>query len=115
MKINKYSILIGIAVLAVVIMVGVILYSVNFGGNFNFLNFSPKMSSEFVAQKSVEYINSNILQAQNKTANLVSFSEESGLVKVNLEIDGQNYDSYVTQDGKLFFVEALEINLSENQ
>lgn len=108
-KLNKNSILVIVAVLAVAITSFLVIADSFFSDAFSFLGLSS--SSEEIAKKSVDYINSQLLQ-DGKTATLVSFSKESGVVKMTLNIGGSNYDSYATRDGKLFFPEALNISLS---
>lgn len=69
---------------------------------------SQKESVEAVAKKSVDYLNSNVLQDGRK-ANLVGFSEESGIIKMNIKIGESSYTSYVTRDGKILFPEGIKI------
>ena len=59
-------------------------------------------SSEDLAQKAIDYINKNIL-SEGLTASLVSVVEESGLYKIHIKIGEEEYDSYVSKDGKLLF------------
>jgi glutaredoxin len=67
-----------------------------------------------VAQNAVNYINENLLQGQ--TATLESVEEENGLYKINISIDGTNFASYVSKDGKLLFPTTIElIETSETQ
>ena len=59
-------------------------------------------SPEDLAQKAIDYINENML-SEGLTASLVSVVEESGLYKIHLKIGEEEYDSYVSKDGKLLF------------
>jgi glutaredoxin len=59
-------------------------------------------SSEDMAQKAIDYINKNMLSGDT-TASLVSIVEESGLYKIHIKIGEEEYDSYVSKDGKLLF------------
>ncbi len=59
-------------------------------------------SPEDLAQKAIDYINKNIL-SEGITASLVSVVEESGLYKIHIKIGEEEYDSYVSKDGKLLF------------
>jgi len=59
-------------------------------------------SPEDLAQKAIDYINENML-SEGLTASLVNVVEESGLYKIHLEIGGEEYDSYISKDGKLLF------------
>ena len=112
MYLNKNLIFIGILVL-VLIVTGFLL----FGGEkiesiTSFLN--PGVSNEAIAKKAVDYLNSNILQDARK-ANLLGFSQESGVIKINIKIGDNSYNSYVTKDGKIIFPEGIIVDLkSEN-
>ncbi len=57
---------------------------------------------EDLAQKAIDYINKNMLP-EDITASLVSVVEESGLYKIHIKIGEEEYDSYVSKDGKLLF------------
>lgn len=68
---------------------------------------SPEMESispQQAGEKVIAFINENLL-AEGMAAVLVSINEESGIYKFWLEIEGQQYPSYVTKDGKLLFPE----------
>jgi len=95
-KLDKNLILVVVTV-SVIIATGVLIFS---NGN---------SSTKIIAEKSVDYLNKNILQ-QGQTATLESFSEESGVIKISIKIGGNSYSSYTTKDGKLFFPEALNLD-----
>lgn len=104
---NKNHLFLGLAVLAVIIA-GVLLV-----GKTSFSNMLPSLnpfnaSAEAVAQKSIDYLNENML-AEGQTASVGGVSKESGIIKINVVIGDKNYDSYVTADGKLFFPEGFNI------
>jgi hypothetical protein len=61
-----------------------------------------------VAQKAVDFINKNMLQGQ--TATLGSIKAVSGVYVFKLKIDDNEYDSYVTKDGKILFTSGVEIS-----
>lgn len=108
-NIDKKAFFIGLIVI-VVIIVGAFAY------NKSGLNLFG-MSKEKIAQKAIDYINNNGL-AQS-TASLVNVSEESGLVKIKIKIGDNEFDSYISKDGKFLFPTALnmdegEENSSEN-
>lgn len=107
MNMNKNSILIGVAVLAV-IATGVLAFGSNSGRVLSFLKLNSGMSAEAISKKSIDYLNKNVLQ-QGQIASLESYSEESGVVKMKIKIADKTYDSYATKDGKLLFPEALTI------
>ncbi|MEK7124243.1 MAG: DsbA family protein [Patescibacteria group bacterium] len=108
--INKNQILIGVAVLAVLVT-GALIF-VNSSGN-DFLSFlNPnQLKPKDIAKKSVEYLNNNVLKGQ--TAKLIEFSRQSGVIKIKIDINGTQYNSYATTDGKLFFPEALEMSSAQ--
>ena len=60
------------------------------------------------AQIAIDYINQNILQ-QGTTASLLSVAEENGVYKFRLKIGENEYDSYVTKDGKILFPESYDL------
>lgn len=117
-KLNKNSVLIGIAVLGIIIT-GVLIFADSSSNNvFSFLKLNFFNSPEVIAKKLVDYLNSSALQ-QGQTATLNSFSEESGVIRVNIKITSsagsKDYNSYVTKDGKLFFPDVLVLDASKSQ
>ena len=110
---NKDKILIGLAIVAVIIT-GVLVYGkIAKKDMLGWINISLPMSKEAIAKKSVDYLNANVL-SQGQTAELGEISEVSGIVKMQLKINGNTYDSYATKDGKLFFPEAFNIGEAGN-
>jgi glutaredoxin len=67
------------------------------------------LSSDDAAKKALDYINTYVLQGQ-ATAILVETIEESGLYDMKIRVMGRVYDSYVTKDGKLLMLSALDLN-----
>ena len=61
--------------------------------------------AQVAAQKAIDYINKNMM-GKDQTASLVSAEEESGLYKFKLKVGEQEFDSYVTKDGKILFPNA---------
>lgn len=95
-KIDKNTILMAVAVVFVLIT-GIIVL----------MNIRP--SDKDIAKKSVDYINNNLLQGQG-TAVLGEISRENGLIKFQVQISGQAFDSYATKDGRLFFPQGFKLN-----
>lgn len=110
-KPNKNQILIAIAVVAIGVTGVLVLANSNspYSEKLSFLRFSMPMSADAVAKKSVDYLNTSVLQ-NGQTATLDSFSEESGVVKIKIKIGTQSYDSYATRDGKLLFPEGFALD-----
>ncbi|MFW6282613.1 MAG: DsbA family protein [Minisyncoccales bacterium] len=71
------------------------------------------LSLEEASNKSVDYINQNFLDENNK-AELKGTSEEKGLYKLKLEINGQEQETYVTKDAKIIFPTAIKATSTEN-
>lgn len=112
-KLNKNSMLVSIAVLAIVVTGVLLLANSGSYSALSFLKFGSMMSKDQVAKKSLDYLNGTVLQG--RTATLVSVSEESGILKLKISIDGTSYDSYATKDGKLFFPEAFALDPASKQ
>ncbi len=69
---------------------------------------SGTMSPEDAAEKAINFITNVALQGQANVF-LLDVTEESGLYKIHIEIDNQEYNSYVTKDGKLLFPQGTEL------
>ena len=67
------------------------------------------LSVEESELKVMDFINNIMLQGQ-MTASFSSISEEYGLYKVDILLEGRPYSSYMTKDGKMFFPEAVNID-----
>ena len=104
-KMNRNTILIAVAIIAIVITGGLIYANSNHGFS---LPAIFGMSDSQIGKKVVDYINNN--QLSQTPATLVSVSEESGLVKVKIKIGTNSFDSYATKDGKLLFPQAFDMS-----
>lgn len=71
---------------------------------------SETLSPQQAAEKAINYINQNLL-TEGTTASLINVVEENGVYKFRLKIGEQEYDSYISKNGKLLFAEG--INLEE--
>ncbi len=69
---------------------------------------SEGLSPQQVAEKAINYINENF--DVGGAASLISVGEENGVYKIHLKIGENEYDSYVTKDGKLLFTEGIDLN-----
>lgn len=67
------------------------------------------LSSQDASQKAIDYIN-NILEQRGMAASLANSIEESGIYKFHFKIDEQEYDSYITKDGKILFENGIDIS-----
>ena len=95
-KINKNVVLMTVAILCVVVT-GILVY-MNLG-----------LSDQSIAKASIDYINNNMLKNQEVKATLGTVSRASGLIKFQVSVSGQTFDSYATKDGKLFLPQAFNL------
>ncbi|MBI3337516.1 MAG: hypothetical protein HY005_02745 [Candidatus Staskawiczbacteria bacterium] len=108
-NLDKNVLSLGIAIIAIAIAGALILTNESSGQFLDKIKSftSGGMSKEDLAKKGIDYINNNVLSGQK--AVLVDVSEESGLVKVKISIEGKEFDSYMTKDGKLLFPESIKL------
>lgn len=64
--------------------------------------------SQEIVEKVINYINQNMLP-EGKVALLLGVREEDGLYKIRIKIDENEYTSYLTKDGKLFFPQVIDL------
>lgn len=69
---------------------------------------SNDLSVQEIGGKSITFINDTLLQGA-ETATLLGVSEENGLYKLSLKIGENEFDSYATKDGSLFFPEGVKM------
>lgn len=68
------------------------------------------LSAQEAAEKAINYINKNKdILTGGTTASLINVMEENGLYKFRLKLGDQEFDSYVTKDGKLLFASAIDL------
>lgn len=101
----------GIAIALVVLLVlagaGYLIYTKVKGGSI-----FPSSGTNQSVQKALDYIQNGLGAG---TPELVSTSIESGVYKFHFKLNGQEYDSYVTKDGKILFVEGISIASQTNE
>ena len=80
-------------------------------GGFWFFNFrnQDESSTQEVAQKAIDYLNNNLLP-EELSASLISAVEKENVIKLIFSISDQEYSSYVTKNGDLFFAEGIDLN-----
>jgi len=100
-KLNQNLIIGGVVLIAVVVV----------GGIVYFQKLNPKqngLSNQEVSDKVLSYIAETMPDSQ---ASILNIFEENDLYKFTLQLDGQEFISYASKDGKLLFPQA--INLEE--
>ena len=104
-KMNRNTILVSIAIIAIIITGGLIFANSNHGFSFPSIF---GISDSQIGKDAIDYINNN--QLSSTPATLVKVSEASGLVKVTIKIGTNQFDSYATKDGKLLFPQAFDMS-----
>lgn len=99
---NKNLISISV-VIAALIIAGALIYVLPKSSGEKAGEFLPL---ETAVQKAVDYINKNLLSGDTKTT-LIESSEVSGAYKFKIKIGEQEFESYITKDGKILFPEAI--------
>jgi len=66
------------------------------------------LSIEEATEKAMNYINSNLLDGGIQ-ASLLESKSESGVYSIKIEIEEREYLSYITKDGKVLFLQGMEI------
>jgi predicted RNA-binding protein YlqC (UPF0109 family) len=74
--------------------------------NKSFLNFGGQKAEETV-QEAITFISETMLDGAE--AVLVSFSDESGVYKFKMKVNEEEYDSYLTKDGKILFPSGISL------
>jgi thiol-disulfide isomerase/thioredoxin len=66
-----------------------------------------------VISEGLDFVNEFLLDGQ-MTANLEGVTEESGIYKMALTVDGQQADVYITKDAKVLFLQPINIEELKN-
>ncbi len=67
------------------------------------------LSGEEAAKRAVSYINDKVLNGQGQATLSGKVVSVSGLYKINLKVDSDEFPSYVSRDGKLLFPQVINI------
>jgi hypothetical protein len=59
-------------------------------------------------KKAMDFIN-EMLKTQGQSANLLSWTEEGGIYKIDLKVGDQQFQSFVTKDGRYLFPYAIDL------
>lgn len=104
---SKNFIFPAIAVVGIITTAAIIIFSgqgISIRAFFSIKNSSPQR----IGEKIVSYLNEQLLKGQS-TASLVSAGKENGLIKLRIKIGNNELNSYATNDGKLFFPQAYNL------
>ncbi len=67
------------------------------------------MSKEEAKQVASEFINGTLMKGQEAQAEVKSVEEAGEMYKLKVAVNGQEVDSYISADGKMFFPQVLDI------
>jgi len=96
---NKKLIIGGVIVIAVIVVCGIIYWQKGAGKQVG-------LSSEEISNKVLSYIAETMPDSEVSISNIF---EENGLYKFTLQLDGQEFISYATTNGKLLFPQAIDL------
>ncbi|MFH1439211.1 MAG: thioredoxin domain-containing protein [Candidatus Woesearchaeota archaeon] len=68
-----------------------------------------ELSLDKATDKALNVINNNLLQP-GTTAEIKSKDEESGMYKMSISVSDQDFDNYITRDGKLLFLNPIDLD-----
>lgn len=71
----------------------------------------PSLSDDEIREKVGDYISSQLLQgtAEAEISDVQKDEDVDSLYRVNVSIQGQSFDSFVTKDGKYLFPERIDM------
>jgi len=76
--------------------------------NFRGFSFSGQLSSSDVGKKVIDFINNNLVQP-GTSASLVSVKDMGSYYEIITSYQGQEIPVYATKDGKILFLQAIEM------
>jgi len=92
-----------------IIILGLFLTLVLTGCNLPFLNKTVLKPEEATAH-ATDFINKYLVEP-GSSVTIKDVAEENGLYKLKVVFtNGQEYDSYLSKDGKLFFIQAIKVD-----
>ena len=96
------------------IIVIVVLTAISIGGYFVYKNNNKVaeagfLSAQKAAEKAIDFINQNMLP-ENIIASLIEVVEDNGLYKFKLKVEEEEHTAYITKDGKLLFIDAIDMD-----
>lgn len=72
------------------------------------------LDSKKAVELAVDYINHDLLKDGKVAVSDYKADEVSGIYEFNINIDGKDYDTYVTKDGEIMFAQAHKITVDDN-
>lgn len=72
------------------------------------------LSPQKAGEKAIQFINENLL-VEGITASLIDTMEENGVYKIKFKVEEEEFESYVSPDGELLFVQGINLNQKEEE
>jgi hypothetical protein len=91
-------------ILAIIIIIGLFKLTQITGGVIK-----GTIDKDKAAQKAIEFINTNML-SQGQKATLKDTSEEGGIYKMNIDVSGRVFQTYISKDGKYLFTSGIDLD-----
>jgi hypothetical protein len=104
-KENINSISLGIIIAGIIIGAALVVIMRNDFDN----DIERVLSSSEAGERAVNFINDNLL-VEGVTASLIDAINENGVYKIKFKIENEEFESYVSQDGRLLFVQGINID-----
>ena len=104
-KLSKNLIAIAI-VIAGVLIAGTIFYINREKGE----KITGFLTAQQAAEKTINFINQYLVE-KGMVVSLLNVTEERGLYKISFKAGQEQYDSYVTKDGKLLFFQGIDMEM----
>jgi len=99
------------------ILIGIFIFGIAFylGGVFKGKE-TTKVSLEEASKKAIDYINKYLLR-ENFKATLVDKTQDphSGLYKIKFKVQNQEFEGYISQNGKYLFFEGIDLTISPQE
>ncbi len=76
---------------------------------------AESLSSTETKNKVEEFVNQYMVQEGKGQAKVADISEEGGMYKAVIELQGQSIDTYVTKDGKKLFPQVIDMENPEGE
>lgn len=95
----------------ILIITVIAIATISFGAYFLYSDHDKEnvLSAQEAAEKAISYLNDNILPG-GIAASLVDVVKENGLYKLKLEVQEREHTSYVSKDGKILFIEGIDMD-----
>jgi len=93
----------------IILVLVIVLISSILTSGFGFSKLVQRLNAKRVANKTIDYINKNLLPEGVKASLISASATSNGLYSIKFKIMEREYDSYVSSDGKLLFPESIPL------